>query len=73
MDRPDTLEVDVVGMASQQGTVEIDVVGTPSADEMEIVGAVPLRDEPITSQTQVPSGKDGTHVCSIVCRRNIWC
>ena len=58
-DEPGTLEVDVVGMESQPSTLEVDVEGTySSADEMETTGAAPLRDGPITLQTQVQqSGK----------------
>ena len=55
-----TLEVDVVGVASQPATLEVDVEGTcsqslsPGVDEME-TRAAPLRD---AVQTQVqPSGK----------------
>ena len=54
-----TMEVDVVGMSLQPGTVEVDVIGTPSDNEMEIEGAAPSKDGPITSQTQVQSGEDG--------------
>ena len=56
-DEHGTLEVDVVGTASQPATLEVDVEGAySSADEMKTTGAAPLKDGPITSQVQ-QSGK----------------